>query len=48
VRTQYGPFVLDKLEAGAMVEVSPWKVARFMDELETKGALSPAPTIRKS
>lgn len=48
VRTQYGPFVLDKLEAGAMVEVSPWKVARFMDELETKGALAPAPAIRKT
>jgi 23S rRNA pseudouridine2605 synthase len=39
VRTQYGPFVLDKLEPGAMAEVSPWKVARFMDELEAKGAL---------
>jgi 23S rRNA pseudouridine2605 synthase len=48
VRTQYGPFVLDKLEPGAMVEVSPWKVARFMDELEGRGALTPAPAVSKS
>jgi 23S rRNA pseudouridine2605 synthase len=48
IRVQYGPFVLDKLESGAMNEVSPWKVARLMDELEAKGALAPAPAIRKS
>jgi 23S rRNA pseudouridine2605 synthase len=48
IRVQYGPFVLDKLEPGAMNEVSPWKVARLMDELEAKGALAPAPGIRKS
>ena len=39
IRTQYGPFHLDKLEPGEMKEVPARQVMRLLDELKTKGAL---------
>ena len=39
IRTQYGPFKLDKLEAGEMQEVAPLHVQRLVHNLKAEGAL---------
>ena len=44
IRVQYGPFHLDKLEAGEMKEVPARAVMRLIETLEKQGTLKPPQT----
>ena len=45
IRVQYGPFHLDKLEAGEIKEVPPRAVMRLIETLEKQGALKPPTSV---
>lgn len=38
IRVQYGPFTLDDMPKGALAEVHPSAVRKFMDDLRARGA----------